>query len=151
MVVQGRQKHRSNWYTMFTTVRIVLWGGQWPTPVHPFCDHGDMCTFLLPPLSDPWATDLFGDLFVAVLNMLKTSRRPWRPWHGLNVLCATLERPRQPPASFSGYKGKYKMWLDNPVNYLLFIKSTEPTSLMLRFQSNWMGIACLVWYLLYNN
>ena len=31
MVVQGRQKRRSNWYTMFTTVRIFLRGNQWPT------------------------------------------------------------------------------------------------------------------------
>ena len=31
-----------------------------------------------------------------VSNMLKTSRRPSRPWRCLNVLCTTLERPRQP-------------------------------------------------------
>ena len=96
VVVQGRQKHRSNWYTMFTTVRIIIGGDQWPNPVHPFCDHGDACAFLLPPLSDPSATNLLGDLCATVLNMLKTSLRPWRPWRGLNVLCATLERPRQP-------------------------------------------------------
>ena len=29
------------------------------------------------------------------LDMLKTSRRPRYPWRGLNVLCDTLERPRQ--------------------------------------------------------
>ena len=29
-------------------------------------------------------------------DMLKTSRRPWRSWRGLHVLCVTLERPRQP-------------------------------------------------------
>ena len=37
--------------------------------------------------------------------MLKTSRRPWRPWRCLNVLCTTLERPRQPfclPSAFNG-------------------------------------------------
>ena len=64
-----------------------------------------MCAFILPPLSDLWATDLLGDLCVTVLNMLKTSQRPWRPWRCLNVICATLERPRQPfclPSAFNG-------------------------------------------------
>ena len=59
----------------------------------------------MPPLSDLWATDLLGDLCATVLNMLKTSRRPWRPWRCLNVLCTTLERPRQPfclPSAFNG-------------------------------------------------
>ena len=96
VVVQGRQEHRQNWHTMFTTVRFILRGDQWPTPVHPFCDHGDACAFLLPPLSDLSATDLLGDLCATVLNMLKISLRPWRPWRRLNVFCATLERPRQP-------------------------------------------------------
>ena len=83
-------------------VRIFLMGDQCPTTVHPFCDHGDVCAFILPPLSDLWATDLLGDLCATVLNMLKTSRRPWRC---LNALCATLERPRQPfglPSAFNG-------------------------------------------------
>ena len=111
MVVQGRQKHRSIWYTMLTTVRILR-GDQWPTSVHPFCDH------IQPPLSDLWATDFLGDICAIVLNMLQTSRRPWRPWRGLNVLCATLERPRQPSgllcafnddlASFVVAQGRYK-------------------------------------------
>ena len=96
MVVQGRQKRRSNWYIMFTTVRLYLRGDQWRTTVRPFCDHGDVCAFLQPPLSDLCATELLGDLCATVLNMLKTSRRPWRPWQCLNVLCTTLERPRQP-------------------------------------------------------
>ena len=50
----------------------------------------------LPPLCDLWATDLLGDLCSTVLNMFKTWRRPWHPWRGLNVLCATPEWPRQP-------------------------------------------------------
>ena len=82
-----------------------LLGDQWPTTVHPFCDHCDVCAFILPPFSDLWATDLLGDLCATVLNMLKTSRRPWRPWRCLNVLCATLERPWQPfglPSAFNG-------------------------------------------------
>ena len=82
-----------------------LLGDQWPTTVHPFCDYGDVCVFILPPLSDLWATDLLGDLCATVLNMLKTSRRPWRPWRCLNVLCATLERPRQPFGLSSAFNG----------------------------------------------
>ena len=35
---------------------FFLLGDQWPTTVHPFCDHCD-----LSPLSDLWATDLLGD------------------------------------------------------------------------------------------
>ena len=68
-------------------------------------DHGDVCAFLLPPWSDLWATDLLGDLCVTVLSMLKTSRRPWRPWRGQNVLCATLERPRQPIGPLCAFNG----------------------------------------------
>ena len=82
-----------------------LRGDQWPTTVHPFCHHGDVCAFLLPPSSDLWATDLLGDLCATVLNMFKTSRRPWRPWRCLNVLCTTIERPRHPfclPSAFNG-------------------------------------------------
>ena len=86
-------------------VRIFLLGDQWSTIVHPFCDHGDVCAFILPPLSDLWATDLIGDLCATVLNMLKTSRRPWRPWRCLNVLCATLERPRRPFCLRSAFNG----------------------------------------------
>ena len=84
-------------------VRIFLLGDQWPTTVHPFCDHGDVCAFTLPALGNLWATDLLGDLCATVLNMLKTSRRPWRPWRCLNVLCATLERPRQPFGLLSAF------------------------------------------------
>ena len=35
--------------------------------------------------------------------MLKTSRRPWRTWRCLNVLCTTLERPRQPFVFLSAF------------------------------------------------
>ena len=75
------------------------------TPVHPFCDHGDACAFLLPPLSDLWATDLLGVLCATVLNMIKTSRRPLRPWQGMNVLSATLEWPRQPFGFLCAFNG----------------------------------------------
>ena len=57
------------------------------------------------PLSDLWATNLLGDLCATVLNMLKISRRPWRPWRGLNVLCTTFERPRQPFGFLSAFSG----------------------------------------------
>ena len=88
---------------MFKTVRISLRGDQWPTTVHPLCDHGDVCVFLLPLMSLLWATDLLGDLSATVLNMLKTSRRPWRPWQCLYVLRTTLERPRQPFGLLSAF------------------------------------------------
>ena len=72
-----------------------LQGDQWPTPVHPFWDWGDICAFLLPPtLSDLCTTNLLGDLCTTVLNILKTSQRSWHPWQGLNLLRATLEQPR---------------------------------------------------------
>ena len=108
----GRPKEAQWWHKEGRRVTQIdtqcshfLLGDQWPTTVHPFCDHGDVCAFILPPLSDLWATDLLGDLCATVLNMLKTSRRPWRPWRCLNVLCATLEQLRQPfgfPSAFNG-------------------------------------------------
>ena len=87
-----------------------LRGDRWPTTVQPFCHHGDVCAFLLPPSSKLWATDLLGDLCATVLNMFKTSRRPWRPWRSLNVLCTTIERPRRPfclLAAFNGDQGQF--------------------------------------------
>ena len=108
----GRPKEAQWWYKEGRPVAQIdtqcshfLLGDQWPTTVHPFWDHGNVCAFILPPLSGLWATDRLGDLCATVLNMLKTSRQPWRPWQCLNVLCATLERPRQPfglPSAFNG-------------------------------------------------
>ena len=43
------------------------------------------------PVSDPLPRRPLCDCF----DNAQTSRRLWRPWEGLNVLCATLERPRQ--------------------------------------------------------
>ena len=80
-------------HNVYNSTHLIR-GDQWPTPVHPFCDHGDACAFLLLPLSDLWATDLLGDLCATVLNMLKTLPWLWRPWRGLNILCATFERSR---------------------------------------------------------
>ena len=68
-----------------------LQGDQWPTGVA----NGDTCAFHLPPLGDLWATNFLGALCATILNMLKTLRRPWRPWRGLDILWATLERHRQ--------------------------------------------------------
>ena len=94
MEAEASLKLIHNDYSIYCwTVRILLCGDHWPTLVHPFCDHGFSCAFLLPPLNDLWAADLLGDLCATVLNMLKTSRWPWHPWQGLNVLCATLELP----------------------------------------------------------
>ena len=44
MVVQGRQKHCSNWYTMFTTVRIV-YGATNPRPL---CIHSATTAMCVP-------------------------------------------------------------------------------------------------------
>ena len=111
----GRPKEAQWWYkegrsvaqidTQCSQQYVFLRGDQWPITVHPFCHHGDVCAFLLPPSSDLWATDLFGDLCATVLNMLKTSRRPWRPWRCLNILCTTIERPRQPFCLLSAFNG----------------------------------------------
>ena len=110
----GRPKEAQWWYkegrsiAQIDTLRLHQYACftgrsmQWPTTVNPFCDHGGMCAFLLPHLSDPWATNLRGDLCATVLNMLKTSRRPWRC---LNVLCASLERPRQPFGVLCAFNG----------------------------------------------
>ena len=90
---------------MFTVVRIFFRADQWTTTKHLFRDRGDVRAFLLPPLSDLWASDHLDDLCATVLNMLKTSRRPWRPWRCLNVLCTTIKRPRQlfgPRLAFNG-------------------------------------------------
>ena len=80
--VQGRQKRRSNWYTVCTAVRIFTG--------RPMSDHyvsilqPRWCTcFHLPPLSNLWATDLLGDLCATVLNMasMAGSERPvYQPW-----------------------------------------------------------------------
>ena len=80
----GRPKEAQWWYKEGRRVAQIdtqcshfLPGDQWPTTVLPFCDHGDVCAFILPPLTDLWATDLLGDLCATFFNMLKTSRRPW--------------------------------------------------------------------------
>ena len=92
VVVQWRQKHRANWYTLFTTVRINLRGDQWPNPVHPFYDHGDVCAFLLPPLSDLRPTDRparwplcdcfeYAQQFTTAMASMTRSERPLcHPW-----------------------------------------------------------------------
>ena len=77
----------------------------WATDGRPLCIHSATTVMCVPSACHLWATDLVGDLYATVLNMLKTLRRPWRPWRCLNVLCATLERPRQPfglPSAFNG-------------------------------------------------
>ena len=84
-----------------------LWCDQWPTTVHPFCEHGGVC---VPPPCLLWATSeqpissaSFVRLFWTCSNL--TSRRPWRPWRCLNVVCNTIERPRQPFGLLSAFNG----------------------------------------------
>ena len=93
---QGRQKHRPHWGTELCSRMHMLRGDHWLTNVHPFCNHGNAAASPLPHLSDRWATNLLGDPSATVLNMFKTWWRPWRPWRLLNLLCTTLEWPRQP-------------------------------------------------------
>ena len=93
LVVEGRQKHRANWYTMFSTARI-FYG---VTNGRPLCIYSATTAMRVPSSCLPWAIwerPTSSATFVRP-NMLKTSRRVWRPWRGLNILCATLERPRQ--------------------------------------------------------
>ena len=70
----GRPKEAQWWYKEGWRVAQIdrqcshfFLGDQWQTTVHPFCDHGHVCAFILPPLSDLWATDLLGDLCLNVL------------------------------------------------------------------------------------
>ena len=66
MEAVGRPKEAQWWYKEGRSVARIdtqcsqhtyfLRGDQWPATVHPFCHHGDVCAFLLPPLSDLWAT-----------------------------------------------------------------------------------------------
>ena len=66
----------------------------------PLCIHPTTKVMDVPSSCLLWATCEWPTSSVSfvrlVLNMLKTSRRPWRPWRGLHVLCAAIERPKQP-------------------------------------------------------
>ena len=66
------------------------------TTVPPFCNHGNASASILPPLSNLYEINILGDHCATVLNMFKTSRRPWRPWRCLSLLFTTFERPMQP-------------------------------------------------------
>ena len=53
----GRSKEAQWWYKEGRRVAQIdtqcshfSLGDQWPTTVHPFCDHGGVCAFILPPL-----------------------------------------------------------------------------------------------------
>ena len=62
----------------------------WPIG-RPLCIHSATMT-----MRAPWLwSNLLGDLCATVLNMLRPSRRPWRPWRCLSVPCTTFERPNQ--------------------------------------------------------
>ena len=82
--------------TIFSNITHLVYANHWPTIVRPFCNPGDPWASALPPVSDLSATILLGNLCATVLNMSKTSRRPWRPLRCLSILCATIERPRRP-------------------------------------------------------
>ena len=91
---QWRQKHRSNWYTVFTTARNFM-GDQWSTPMHPFCDHGDVRAFLCL----LWATCEWPTSSATFVRLFWTCPK-FHGEHGVHgevwTSCgATLERPRQ--------------------------------------------------------
>ena len=105
MVVQGRQKRRSSWYIMFTTVR-VFYGA---TKGRPLCINSATTAMSVPPPCLFWTTcerPTSSATFVRLFwTCSKTSWRPWRPWRCLNVLCTTLERPRRPFGLLSVFSG----------------------------------------------
>ena len=82
-----------------------LQGDQWPIPVHPFCDHDD--AFVFPPgsferaLRDRPPRRLLCDCFEHTQNFAV----PMASTAMFNVLCTTLERPRQPLGLFSAFNG----------------------------------------------
>ena len=52
MVVQsGAEASLKLIHNVYNSTHNFLRGDQWPTLVHPFCDHGTARAFLLPPLS----------------------------------------------------------------------------------------------------
>ena len=94
LVGQGRRKHRTNWYTMFTTVRIFFYGS---TDGRPLCIHSAITAMRVPSSCLLWATREQPTSSATFVRQFWTySRRPCRPWWGLNVLYATRERPRPP-------------------------------------------------------
>ena len=102
MVAQGKQKHCSNWYTLFTPVHI-FYGA---TNSQPLCIHCAITAIRVPSSCLLWATcERPTSSATFVMNMLKTSRRSWRPWRGLNILCASLEPPRQPFGLICAFNG----------------------------------------------
>ena len=107
--VQGRQKRSSNWYIMFTTVRIYLRCDQWPTTVRPFCDHGDACAFLLSFLSDLPPRRPLCDCFehaqnftATVASMVMSERPVYHPWTNKTTVLPPFCVQRR-PGQLSGY------------------------------------------------
>ena len=105
MVVQGRQKRRSNWYTMVHNSTHFFCRA---TNGRSLCTHSATTAMCVPSSCLLWAIcerrsprRPLCDCF----EHAQTSRRPWRPWRYLNVLCTTLERPRQPFGLLSAFNG----------------------------------------------
>ena len=120
MLLVGQRRHNGGTREAEASFKLIhnvyksthlLRGAQWPTPVHTFCDQGNVCAILLPLLSAMWETELLGHtICVTILNMLKTLLRPWRPWWGLNFLCATLWTTKaifRPPLGLQLRPGKF--------------------------------------------
>ena len=90
----GRPKEAQWWYKEGRRVALIdtqcshfLLGDQWPTTVHPFCDHGDECAFILPLLSDRPPRRPLCDCFeyaqnftVTMASMAMSERPMCHPW-----------------------------------------------------------------------
>ena len=115
MVVQGRQKRRSNWYPMFTPVRI-FYGA---TNDRPLCIHYDSATttMCLPSPCLLWATcerptslatfvRLFehAQIFTATMASMAMTKRPvYQPWTTKAIVRPPLCHQRR-PGQFCGRK-----------------------------------------------
>ena len=99
MVAQGRQKHHPNWYTMIKTVRIFT-GRPLAYPCASIL-RPRRCV-CLPPASVARPTS--SAICVRLLWTCSKLHRRW-PWRGLNVLCATLDRPRHPFGLLCSFNG----------------------------------------------
>ena len=97
-----------------------LRGDQWPTHVHPFCNYGDACAFLLPPLSDLRATEFLGDPCACYCFTFLTCSKLHSD-HGVHGEVWTLYHPwttkanfwpllclQRPPGQFCGRTGRHR-------------------------------------------
>ena len=103
---RGGRKEAEAWPWLrnkFCKRTLLLCADHWSTTVHPFCNHGNASSFLLPHLSDkpPW----WPLCNCSVLNTFNTSWRPW-PEHPMYHLWTTKATIR-PPLSLQQWPGQF--------------------------------------------